>query len=138
VRVEIPVLGLEFEHSIDSVAQVIDPDNRTFEIEIEIPREQKRIKPNMLAVVTINDYKNPQAIVIPQNIIQKTGIEQFLFVAAQENGKWIAKKRVIQAGESYDNRTEIIEGLGEGDFIITSGYQNLADGQAVTVSEEDA
>jgi RND family efflux transporter MFP subunit len=137
VRVEIPVLGIEFEHSIDSVAQVIDPDNRTFEIAIEVPREQKRIKPNMLAVVTINDYKNPQALVVPQNIVQKTGTEQFLFIASEENGQWISTKRVVQTGESYDNKTEITEGLEEGEFVITFGYQNLADGQAVTISKED-
>jgi multidrug efflux pump subunit AcrA (membrane-fusion protein) len=135
--VEIPVLGIEFEHSIDSVAQVIDPDNRTFEIAIEVPREQKRIKPNMLAVVTINDYKNPQALVVPQNIVQKTGTEQFLFIASEENGQWISTKRVVQTGESYDNKTEITEGLEEGEFVITFGYQNLADGQAVTISKED-
>ncbi len=137
VRVEIPVLGIEFEHSIDSVSQVIDPDNRTFEIAIKVPREQKRIKPNMLAVVTINDYKNPQALVVPQNIVQKTGTEQFLFVASEENGQWISTKRVVQTGESYDNKTEITEGLEEGDVVITLGYQNLADGQAVTISKED-
>ncbi len=135
-RVELPVLGIEFEHSIGSVSQVIDPDNRTFEIEIEVPKEQKKIKPNMLAVVTINDYKNPQAIVVPQNTIQKTGSEQFLFVVSEENGQWIAKKRVVRVGESYDNRTEITEGLAEGDSIITLGFQNLADGQPVTLSEE--
>ncbi|MGB6339610.1 MAG: efflux RND transporter periplasmic adaptor subunit [Candidatus Aminicenantaceae bacterium] len=137
VRVEIPVLGLHFENSIGSVSQVIDPDNRTFEIEIEVPREQKNIKPNMLAVVTITDYTNLQAIVAPQNIIQKTGAEHFLFVASEENGRWIAKKKVVQAGESYNNRTEIADGLEEGDFIITFGFQNLADGQTVTVTEEE-
>lgn len=134
--VEIPVLGIEFEHSIDSVSQVIDPDNRTFEVEIEVPKEQKKIKPNMLAVVTINDYKNLQAIVVPQNTIQTTGSEQFLFVVSEENGQWIAKKRVVRVGESYDNRTEITEGLVEGDAIIILGFQNLADGQPVTLSEE--
>jgi multidrug efflux pump subunit AcrA (membrane-fusion protein) len=91
----------------------------------------------MLAVVTINDYKNPQAIVVPQNVIQKTGTEEFLFVASEENGRWIAKKRVVQTGESYDNKTEITDGVAEGDYIITVGFQNLADGQAVTVSEKD-
>ncbi len=137
VRVEIPVLGLHFDHSIVSVSQVIDPDNRTFEIEIEVPREQKNIKPNMLAVVTITDYTNPQAIVVPQNIIQKTGTNQFLFVASGENGRWIARKKVVQTGESHDNTTEITVGLEEGDFIITFGFQNLADGQTVTVTEEE-
>jgi membrane fusion protein (multidrug efflux system) len=136
VRVDIPVLGINFEHTIDSVAQVIDPDNRTFDIEIEIPREQKNIKPNMHAVVTITDYKNSQALVVPQNIVQKTGTEQFLFVASEENGRWIAKKKVVRVGESYDNRTEVSDGLKEGDFVITFGFQNLADGQTVTVSDE--
>jgi len=136
VRVDIPVLGLNFEHSINSVSQVIDPDNRTFDIEIEVPKEQKNIKPNMLAVVTITDYENPQALVVPQNIVQKTGTEQFLFVASEESGQWIAKKKIVQAGESYDNRTEITYGLNDGDFVITIGFQNLADGQSVTVSED--
>lgn len=137
VRVDIPVLGLHFENSIASVSQVIDPDNRTFEIEIEVPREQKNIKPNMLAVVTITDYTNPQAIVVPQNIIQKTGTEQFIFVASEENGQWIARKKILHAGQSYDNRTEITDGIKEGEFIITFGFQNLADGQIVTVSKEE-
>jgi membrane fusion protein (multidrug efflux system) len=137
VRVDIPVLGLDFERTIDSVSQVIDPDNRTFDIEIEIPREQKNIKPNMLAVVTITDYKNPLAFIVPQNIVQKTGTEQFLFVASEENGRWIAKKKVVQTGESYNNRTEITDGIKEGEFIITFGFQNLANGQIVTVSKEE-
>ncbi len=137
VSVEIPVLGLDFQHLIGSVSQVIDPDNRTFDIEIEIPKEQKNIKPNMLAVVTITDYTNPQAIVVPQNIIQNTGAEQFLFVASQENGQWIARKKVVQTGESYDNRTEITDGLLKDDVIVTLGFQNLADGQTITVSKEE-
>jgi membrane fusion protein (multidrug efflux system) len=136
VRVNIPVLGLDFERTIDSVSQVIDPNNRTFNIEIEVPGEQKNIKPNMLAVVTITDYKNPLAFVVPQNIVQKTGTDQFLFVASEENDRWIAKKKVVQVGESYNNRTEITDGLYDGDFIITFGFQNLADGQTVTISEE--
>jgi membrane fusion protein (multidrug efflux system) len=137
VHVAIPVLGLHFEQSIGSVSQVIDPDNRTFDIEIDVPSEQKSIKPNLLAVVTITDYKNTQAIVVPQNIVQKTGTEQFLFVAFEENGQWIAKKKIVHVGESYDNETEIIDGITEGDFIITLGFQNLADGQLVTVSKEE-
>jgi RND family efflux transporter MFP subunit len=137
VHVEIPVLGLEFEQTINAVSQVIDPDNRTFEIEIDVPRDLEKIKPNMLAVVTINDYENLQALVVPQNIIQKTDSNQFLFVAEEKNGEWIAKKRIVQSGESYDNKSEILEGLEEGDLVITFGFQNLADGQTVTISEGD-
>lgn len=137
VHVEIPVLGLDFEQTINVVSQVIDPDNRTFEIEIKVPREFEKIRPNMLAVVTINDYKNPRALIVPQNSIQKTDSQQFLFTAIEKNGEWIANKRVVRSGESYNNRTEILDGLEEGDLIITFGFQNLADGQTVTISEGD-
>jgi RND family efflux transporter MFP subunit len=137
VSVEIPVLGLNFENSIGSVSQVIDPDNRTFDIEIEVPREQKNIKPNMLAVVTITDYTNPQAIVVPQNIIQKTGTENFLFSATKENGRWIASRKVVQTGENYNDRVEILAGINPGDFVVISGFQNLADGQRVSVTNQD-
>lgn len=137
VSVEIPVLGLNFKNSIGSVSQVIDPDNRTFDIEIEVPREQKNIKPNMLAVVTITDYTNPQAIVVPQNIIQKTGTENFLFSASKENGRWIASRKVVQTGENYNDRVEILAGLNPGDFVVISGFQNLADGQRVSVTNQD-
>jgi RND family efflux transporter MFP subunit len=137
VSVEIPVLGLNFENSIGSVSQVIDPDNRTFDIEIEVPREQKNIKPNMLAVVTITDYTNPQAIVVPQNIIQKTGTENFLFSATKENGRWIVSRKVVQTGENYNDRVEILAGINPGDFVVISGFQNLADGQRVSVTNQD-
>ena len=137
VKVEIPVVGIEFEHTIDAVAQVIDPNNRTFKIEINIPASVNNIKPNMLAVVTINDYTNPEALTVPQNIIQRTGTESFLFAASKETGRWIASRKVVQTGENYNDRVEILGGLNLGDFVVVSGFQNLADGQSISVTNQD-
>lgn len=136
-RVEIPILGVEFEHKIDAVSQVIDPDNRTFQIEIKVPRGQKDLKPNLLAVVTINDYTNPQALTVLQNIVQETGAGQFLFVAVQEDGKWTAERRGVKTGEDYGNSVEILEGLVHGEYVITLGFQDLADGQPIVVDDQD-
>jgi len=135
VHVAVPVTGKELDLTISAVSQVIDPDNRTFEIEIEIPRDVKQLKPNMLAVVTVNDYTNHQALVVAQNIIQRTGNQKFVFAAIDDNGQWIAQKRIIREGESYGGKTEITEGLQEGDLIITFGFQNLADGQPIAVEK---
>jgi len=137
VHVDVPVIGKEFDLTIDAVSQVIDPDNRTFDIEIKIPPQAKDLRPNMLAVVTINDYSNSRALVVPENIIQRTGTEKFVFVALEDNGQWIAQKRIIQAGENYGGETEIQEGLQEGDYIVTFGFQNLADNQRITVEISD-
>jgi RND family efflux transporter MFP subunit len=133
VRVRIPVLGREFELRVDAVSQVIDPNNRTFQVEMKIPKTETGIKPNMLAVLTINDYTNREALKVPLNIVQETGTEQFIFVAVQKSEKWIARRRSVQTGKSYNNWIEVLSGLQEGEHVVTFGYQNLADGQNLAV-----
>ncbi len=133
VHVRIPVIGREFDLRVDAVSQVIDPQNRTFQIEMRIPKSETGIKPNMLSVLTINDYTNDEALVVPLNIVQETGQDQFVFVAEQINGEWIARRRVVKTGNSYIDRAEISSGLQEGEYVVTFGYQNLADGQKLAV-----
>lgn len=137
VKVQIPVIGKNMELKIDAVSQVIDPNNRTFRIEIRIPPKEEGLKPNMLSVVTVNDYTNPAAITIPQNIVQNTGSEYFLFAAEKRNGEWIARRRTVILGENYADRVEIQDGLSAGDFVITLGFQSLADGQRVSFQMEE-
>ena len=136
VKVQIPVVGREMELKIDAVSQVIDPNNRTFQIEIQIPAREKDIKPNMLSVVTINDYTNSEALAVPQNVVQDTGTDHFLFVAKKQNDEWIAHRRTVTLGENYANRVEIREGLSAGEFVITFGFQALADGQSISIQQE--
>jgi len=133
VHVKIPVTGREFDLRVDAVSQVIDPQNRTFQIEMKIPNSEAGIKPNMLAVLTINDYTNDEALTVPLNIVQETGQEQFVFVAEQINGGWSARRRAVKTGNSYIDRAEISSGLQEGEYVVTFGYQNLADGQKLAV-----
>jgi len=137
VRVYIPVMGKEFNLRVDAASQVIDPQNRTFNIEIKIPINKKGIKPNMLAILTINDYTNAEALTVPQKIVQKTGREQFLFIAAKESDKWFAKKRIVETGKYYNDKIEIVEGLEEGEYVVIVGYQNLADGQMIVVGMDN-
>ena len=133
VHVKIPVIGREFDLRVDAVSQVIDPQNRTFQIEMKIPKSEAGIKPNMLSVLTINDYTNDGALIVPLNIVQETGQEQFVFVAEQLDGGWIARRRAVKTGNSYIDRVEISSGLQEGEHVVTFGYQNLADGQKLAV-----
>jgi len=136
VKVQVPVVAREMELKIDAVSQVIDLNNRTFQIEIQIPAREKGLKPNMLCVVTINDYTNAEALTVPQNVVQNTGTDFFLFVAEKQNNDWIAYRRTVTLGENYADRVEIQDGLSAGEFVITFGFQALADGQIVSVQQE--
>jgi len=135
VSVSVPVLGRTFDSRVSAVSQVIDPSSRTFKVEVAVPAAAGPVKPNMLSVVTVNDYTNPSALVVPANIVQQTGAEKFLFAAVEENGRWKARKRVVRTGENYADRVEILEGLAAGDRVVTFGFQKVADGQPLSVAE---
>lgn len=140
VDVYIPTIDLRFKQVINAVAQVIDPQNRTFDIELKIHEISNEIKPNMLAVLTINDYSNPEALTVPVNILQKTGVEFFLFVANNKDGnegnQWIAERRNVVPGKSQGDRFEITKGLKVGEQVVVFGYQDLADGQTLMLSSK--
>lgn len=135
VAVSIPVLGRSFDSRVSAVSQVIDASNRTFKVEVAVTGAAGPVKPNMLAVVMINDYTNASALVVPANIVQQTGAEKFLFAAVEENGRWKARKRIVRTGENYADRVEILEGLAAGDRVVTFGFQKIADGQPLSVAE---
>jgi len=69
--------------------------------------------------------------------VQKTGSEKFLFTAARENNTWIARKRIIKTGEEYGQKIDVRDGLQEDEYIVVFGYQNLADGQKISINITD-
>lgn len=107
--------------------------SRGFIAEAKIPND-KNLKPNLTALVKIQDYTVPNAITVPVNTLQTDELGKFVLIAVKEGNKIIARKRQVQVGELYDDRLEVKSGLQTGDVIIAEGFQSLYDGQAVTTS----
>lgn len=124
-------LGLK----IAIVGNVIDPLSRSFFIETKLPMD-KDFRPNQLAQVKIKDYSKVNAIAVPVNLLQNDDKNKFIYTAATENGKLVARKKIITVGEFYGNTIEVLSGLAVGDAIITEGYQSLYDGQSVTTVQK--
>lgn len=131
--VQIPDLNKTIESKVSTVSRVINRTNRTFMVEVEIPASlSKEIKANMLAYISIEDYKNKDAVVVPINVIQHSTTEgEYVFVA--ENGKAI--KRPVKIGITYNNDAEVISGLKPGDKVIVTGYQDLVDQQSIALNQ---
>jgi RND family efflux transporter MFP subunit len=111
--------------------KLIDPVSRSFYVEGKIPAE-KNVRPNQIAIVRILDYSTPNAITVPVNTIQNDEKGKYIMVASLENKKLFARKRSVQIGQLYGDKLEVKTGLKPGDLIITDGFQNLYEGQAVT------
>ncbi|WP_373017832.1 efflux RND transporter periplasmic adaptor subunit, partial [Muriicola sp.] len=70
-KVYFPVLGDSVQTRVRQAGNYINPNNRSFNVEIPVPNEKGNIKPNLTARVMINDYTNPQALLIPQSVISE-------------------------------------------------------------------
>lgn len=129
VEINFPDLNQTIKAKLSYVGKVIDPLNRTFNVEISLPGNSS-LHPNMVAVIKIADYTNSSTFVLPANVVQITDEGTYVFVA--ENN--IARKRNVVAGKNYKGTIEITEGLNENDPIITTGFQDIVDGQAITTN----
>lgn len=138
VTVNVPTLAEAFTAPISRIGKTVDPANRTFEVEINVPAATTRkLKTNLLAEVEVLEEKIKDAIVISQDMVQQeVNGRQFVFVVAdgKEADNKIAKKAFIETGSRFDNQVIVLDGLSVGDQLITNGSRGLIDGQSISVN----
>ena len=131
ILISFPDLQKDYTAKVSFVSTTVDPLSRTFTIEANLP-SNPALKPNMVAKVQINDVTKKDALIVDQNIIQGTEKGQVVYVAVEEGGKKVAKSKLVKTGLIYNGKIEITEGLQAGDQIITTGYQEVSDGQTIS------
>jgi len=132
VLVRFPDLGKEIESKLSFTSRFIDPTNRTFQVECKLQTGELQLRANMIVYVKIKDYTNEKAFCIPVNYVQSNKDGKFVFVAVQKDNQWIATRRIVKAGMDYNGVAEILEGLSDGDKVISSGYQSVNEGAQIT------
>jgi membrane fusion protein (multidrug efflux system) len=133
VEVHMPDINKNLSASVTNSGKLIDPLSRSFYIEARITPD-KDLRPNQVAMVRIQDYANPTAIVIPVNTLQNDEKGKFVMVASKEGNKMVARKKQVAVGELYGDKLEVKIGLAVGDVLITDGFQGVYDGQLITTS----
>ena len=137
VDIVIPNLDTKVESKILSIGQVIDVYNRSFSIEINIPESlQELVKPNQVMVVEMVDYSNPNAILIPSNVIYSDDMGEYVFGTKEFDGTIIAKKISVIVGKSYNYKSEILEGLDGSEIIINKGSTEVIEGAYVQIIKD--
>ncbi|OUJ73744.1 efflux RND transporter periplasmic adaptor subunit [Hymenobacter crusticola] len=133
--VSVPDLGKEnMPSTVRTVSRIINPTSRTFTIELRLNgKEATQLRPNMVASVRIQNYNRNNATVVPVDIVQKDEENSYVFVVEQKGNQKIAAKRVITTGATYNGKVEVTKGLAANDQVITAGYQNVNEGQVVTL-----
>ena len=130
VDVFLTSLNKNYKGKVRQIGNFINPNNRSFGIEVSIPNPENLLRPNQVAKLKVIDYTVKNAIVVPSNVIQEDGKgNQFVFVATNSDGKTAtAKKAMVSIGKSSDNVTEILSGLSANDIIVIEGVNTISEG----------
>ena len=138
-KVSIPVLNETQNTVVRQTGNFIQPNNRTFRVEAPIKNPTGMIKPNLNARLSIVDYSNLEALMIPFRVIRKNAKGNsfvFILTGQEENNGYIAEQRFVTLGMSKDELVEITKGVNTEDLIVDEGVSLLVTGQKVKRIEQ--
>lgn len=136
VEVFFPAQNKTLQSTVASVSQVINAENRTFFVEVRLPKTDWTVKPNQVTVLHLTDYSNKEALTVPTRLIQNDDEGQFIFKIEKEADKQLAKKVHITSGATYNGRTELTSGIESGAVLVDKGFRDLSEGVEVAIAKE--
>jgi len=111
------------------ISPAISEDNRTLQIEAEVPNPDASLRPGSFARAEIVTRSSEPAVVVPAAaIVRFAGLEKVMGV---EDGKAVEKR--VRTGRHAGDRVEIVDGVAAGDPVVLNPG-NLVGGQPVKVA----
>lgn len=117
------ITGQQFTGRIAFIDPVIDPQTRTAKVRVEINNRDAKLKPEMYATASVkSQIKEYQGnIVIPRTAVLWTGKRSIVYVRQPETDEPIFLLREVELGPMLGDSYVIINGLTEGEEIVTQG-----------------
>lgn len=131
VEVSFPSINKELQTKVSSVGAIINPNNRTFKVEVFLPN-MDLVKPNMISVLKILDYQSADAVIVPSYLILSDNRGDYVFTV--ENGK--AVKKYVERGKTFDKETEILTGLTGSEVLVDKGFREVGDNFNVNIAQQ--
>ncbi len=128
--------GKEFRGQITSVFPAADQKSRAFNVEVTIQNPGFLLRPNMIVSLRVEtNQATAGQLVVPLNAVMKAknGNGYQVFVLEEQGERQIARLRDVKLGEAYGNAVAVIEGVKQGERVITTGNTMVLDGDQVKV-----
>jgi membrane fusion protein (multidrug efflux system) len=126
----------EFTGELRSIDSRTDPVTRAVVGRALLQNGERLLRPGMLMQVTLRKNAR-QGLMIPEAALMPLGREQYVFVVVADGDGHKAERRRIVIGSRRPGQVEVLEGLAEGDLVITQGTQRVRPGQAVKLGALD-
>jgi membrane fusion protein (multidrug efflux system) len=119
--------GREFKGKVSTIYPSLEERTRTLMVEALVPNEQGVLKPGLFSKVVLYTGSVTDTVVVPITALLYEAEKVKVFVVEGDR----AKERPLKPGSKYGEFMEIIEGLKEGEKVVTAGQQNLSTGVKV-------
>jgi RND family efflux transporter MFP subunit len=111
-----------FKGKVKAISPIVDPEDKTCRVIVDVPNPDEQIKPGMHAEVEIAADIYQNRLIIPQEAVLSRGGRKLAFVVEDGLAKW----RYIKVGLENEEYAEVLEGLEEGEIVIIEGHFTLA------------
>lgn len=133
--------GISRDGQINAINAVIDPATRNLMIEGLIENEDESLLPGMFVQVAIDIGAPEQLLTLPQTAVSYNPYGSTLFLARTEQdgsaeGKpaLTARQVFVKTGPRRGDQIAIIDGLSDGDMVVTSGQMKLKNGTPLIIN----
>jgi len=123
--------GRSWEGKVNYIYPTVEAKTRTLRVRLKFANPDLALKPNMFAAVQIHTSSTQQHLIVPKEAVIRTG-SQDRVVLAKGDGRF--KSVEVQLGLWGKTHVEILNGLVEGDEIVTSA-QFLIDSESSKTSD---
>ena len=142
LRPELPVLvkvdafpDQQFSATISAVDARIDPNTRNVLLRARL-NETRGLLPGMFAELEIDLDRRQEVVTIPETAMTYALQGNTVYVVEDtEDGQLTANARVVTAGKVRDGRIAVLQGLSQGDRIVSVGQNKLYRGVRVVIDE---
>lgn len=133
VSVKLDVYGDEkFDGIISLVYPTINPNTRTFPVEVKLQNSNMKVRPGMFARVTLNFGDKDRVVVPDQSIIKQVGSgDRYVYV--YKDGKVSYNKVIL--GQRLGTEYELISGVENNSQVVIAGQNNLNNGAEVQLEK---
>jgi cobalt-zinc-cadmium efflux system membrane fusion protein len=107
-----------FQGRIAYISDMLDPNTRVIKVRCVIPNRSRKLKLEMFVDVEIDAMSNRRALMVPHSALLGDRETFYVFVE-QKHGEFA--KRIVKVAAEHTEFTEVLEGLKEGERMVTKG-----------------
>jgi len=108
--------GETFRGNVSYIYPSLNTEARTVRVRVELPNRGLKLKPGMYGNVIVQTDA-VHTLVVPKEAVLETGLRQLVFL---DRGQGRYEPASVKLGRRSQDDVEVLEGLKEGDRIVTS------------------